>query len=1319
MPGEKVKVLGYGWAPMTWMSAHEADYPDPLSRLAAETDLLEKKGLLVQYPGFLLHTESRKSREQILGVAQTSTVPKFTFPVDDSLLEWYSVSPADSGAKIEHLDGILAGKEPLAIILSRAQPKASPPEIGLLVEVYSIDDEEIQREGDDASRKRYSCQIIRRVHVWRETAKSYLAGPGTMLPRDAHDNDEAAQAGNASDTSHWRIITGMFTDIEDNCCVGEALSSTQKWIVDSYQSPDRGKRHPLTPTPNLAPKGWASINMGAILSVVSGRKGQARQTGATASTASTAAAGNSATSQASSSATPNVPRGPINIWRKTAAAPVSFAPREGSAGPESGLNRTENPNEQRESGFHNTFVRPTERTPRLSALTSSPGARMPYPALQEDTSSTPSKPSNEVVTQVGQDNTGEEGHLRVRKEVELLKIALSSGNIDRVEFLLRFLFDDAAQGEFSWLVDLKETGFTISEMTKILFDAAKSVQCSLQPTDPQDRTEAPESLCPVQGYSNLGGDLLDVGFPLYGDDPLSNHQRACAHRIPEVGKALQFDALSHTAKRSEMQKNVAALCGLAGLIPGDGQDNGPQGLTIEGSEASVVYQGNLVGRKRNADDAVSSSQVTYLGNPNFRPCSLTGPSMYQGDLKNSIKELKGALSRLEMAVVSMQRAGFCCNEFTIPIEAHDIPGSGFPDPVVRLKTILFRDFGWLNTAIEGLSGTDENSSRPPAPNGPAPSIDDILKVASESGSSAMRHLCIQHRLQLCSLAIQVLNMGVFLYSQAYTGLIHPFFLTRPLTAVSLYGVTGPGAGTPVIVERRRLACLGDMLGDQVFVFRTGTRPGLLPCLSTTERLYLSGSCAQIADLWGPGYTLGRMKPSSGFYMANIVGFYIRGGIIRTNSPPGQVPRLFHWAPEPGGQTASPQTFSYWNEILIGTTTECQFAPSDDKQGEETSVTNADPLSPPTTTSSGSQIRQSACIPLVMANKACPLNPIESRKESEPSLCTLGTSSDWWSLTEIQGMAATNAPYFTLQGAFSMTKQSGIPLKRVLLDRWIGDENLSLFDEPWGLRVSLCTGVAQRVPLRTVIEDPLINLIDSLGIHGWEKIKSEAEIAFRAESPNGFSTWAAKLPPGEKQCMRTVCNRLLHVLKNTGFDSSGKHFSILWPYEGNATFCVRIRPEKDKDQLWCSMLQDSEWCASFAVITNQCLQIGAGTDACRKGVVAPWRGGALLSTTVCPSVAGGIPRSPKGTSTSSGPLNQINQGMQTWKLQPNKQYWVGKQGSQIWVVVRKGAGFGVVTELQVRKNRFPTATVGFLWPDRVLREKPDVSFRGEDVFVMHR
>lgn len=63
LPGEKASLehegrSGFGWAPKTWLSASEVDYPDRLSIWYAPTDLRDE-GLIVQFPGVLLHTHSR------------------------------------------------------------------------------------------------------------------------------------------------------------------------------------------------------------------------------------------------------------------------------------------------------------------------------------------------------------------------------------------------------------------------------------------------------------------------------------------------------------------------------------------------------------------------------------------------------------------------------------------------------------------------------------------------------------------------------------------------------------------------------------------------------------------------------------------------------------------------------------------------------------------------------------------------------------------------------------------------------------------------------------------------------------------------------------------------------------------------------------------------------------------------------------------------------------------------------------------------------------------------------------------------------------
>jgi hypothetical protein len=236
LPGKRVQLgdaaPGYGWAPKTWMSAHEVDFPDPLSRWTAKTDLLEGNGLLVEYPGFIFSTDSLEARKQLLAVDQTSIDgPAFAFPVDKTLLEWYSVRPADPGEVISGLEGIVNSGHPLAIILSRPQPKAAA-EIGLLVEIYRVYDEFVQ-DSDDASTRRYNCQIIRRVHVQRETGDEYLTGPGINGPQQKDKGYGAIK--------QWQIMGAAFAGIKEEICIGQALPVSQRWVVDGYIA-NRGKK---------------------------------------------------------------------------------------------------------------------------------------------------------------------------------------------------------------------------------------------------------------------------------------------------------------------------------------------------------------------------------------------------------------------------------------------------------------------------------------------------------------------------------------------------------------------------------------------------------------------------------------------------------------------------------------------------------------------------------------------------------------------------------------------------------------------------------------------------------------------------------------------------------------------------------------------------------------------------------------------------------------------------------------------------------------------------------------------------------------------
>lgn len=220
LPGKKMSTEGFRWAPKTWMSGQRVDYPDPLSTMVSAAKLDKYKGLLVQYPGFLLHAQNPIS---ILGTRQEP----IRFPVDSTLLECYEVEHADD---FEIAKGtILERATELAIILCRPKPRELP-EIALLVEIKKkIPQRGIGTHGTSGI---YQVLIIRRVKIRR------LTGPDQF--------------------SQWMGYVHQANDEDDRFICGEVLDSDQKWYVDGYPNPSSLQAAAI-PTIHEQPEEDASI----------------------------------------------------------------------------------------------------------------------------------------------------------------------------------------------------------------------------------------------------------------------------------------------------------------------------------------------------------------------------------------------------------------------------------------------------------------------------------------------------------------------------------------------------------------------------------------------------------------------------------------------------------------------------------------------------------------------------------------------------------------------------------------------------------------------------------------------------------------------------------------------------------------------------------------------------------------------------------------------------------------------------------------------------------------------------------------------------
>ncbi|OTA66069.1 hypothetical protein K449DRAFT_403533 [Hypoxylon sp. EC38] len=249
LSGEKVEGFeGFGWAPRTWLSAHEIDYPNPLSTTRFPTSLDKTAGLRVQYPGFLLHTQKRNT---ILGVAEH--FGKFTFPVGRILTEWYTVEPADQKSS-PHIEAFLGSESPLAIIISRPRPRSSKYEIGLLVEVYKTTRLKKQNGlgSPTNSHTTLYCQVIHRIRIRREMKKEYTVGHGNITQFSSFPEDR----------SFRDIVCGTSPGHDGKLCIGEVLEEYQEWYVDGYQNgrskvinrngPDHDNDKSLNTTPSVS-----------------------------------------------------------------------------------------------------------------------------------------------------------------------------------------------------------------------------------------------------------------------------------------------------------------------------------------------------------------------------------------------------------------------------------------------------------------------------------------------------------------------------------------------------------------------------------------------------------------------------------------------------------------------------------------------------------------------------------------------------------------------------------------------------------------------------------------------------------------------------------------------------------------------------------------------------------------------------------------------------------------------------------------------------------------------------------------------------------
>lgn len=507
-------------------------------------------------------------------------------------------------------------------------------------------------------------------------------------------------------------------------------------------------------------------------------------------------------------------------------------------------------------------------------------------------------------------------------------------------------------------------------------------------------------------------------------------------------------------------------------------------------------------------------------------------------------------------------------------------------------------------------------------------------------------------LHMTALATQFLCLVVQSYAQAHTGGLAFTFLDTPISFLRLSGagLMFQGRGKMITATLQRLTCLGGMTRNKVMVFAWEHQLG-----SLKDSVDLVTTPRDLVDLWGPSSFV---SPNSnlGNLGEDIHAICIGGGIVHPQVSTNEQLRQWHWSPGPV------------SKLL--------------QDGDISDAIDRGPH-----ISMDSQICIGANVPL---NESCPLTQPEVlkhvQKQFQECFHLIGTSESRWALETVQA-GAQIGQYGVPQFMFGWRKLPGVTIKQ----KYLSGNNPTLVNDlaqPWGLHVSLCTGVIARVRLQQVLAT-CINLFMSQRnpiMLEWEVLRDRHEMVEALQNKD-LGEWMGKLPGNYAKIARNIIEELLTRLLPTGVDAENK-LVVSWMHENSTLECLKI-PCKGHN-LWAQILSDSADLATIACITPSCLESPCHTNRrCqyliyKEATSFQQRKSFEFLTSVKPFV-----------------LNYDDSMGTSWTLQINKSYWIGRIDSMLLADVSKSPTGTPI--LSVRKSTMALSMYKRLRAKRMLRE----------------
>lgn len=538
--------------------------------------------------------------------------------------------------------------------------------------------------------------------------------------------------------------------------------------------------------------------------------------------------------------------------------------------------------------------------------------------------------------------------------------------------------------------------------------------------------------------------------------------------------------------------------------------------------------------------------------------------------RDTAKKIMVALLNVLKAIAFLHEQVQCCDRVTVivkPVER---------DKVLELRTISSADLNILSQKLEEFCEPSETKMI----GWTSPLADLCRKILSAvcfanladehlGGTSVPGQTLSPNRcLHLCALIVQIASLGVVTYSRGHSREFDTEALTRSIDAFILGGVEH--YWSPVCAERVELSCMGKMLGRKVWIFHEDKSS-----IGTFNDIFLLSATAEdVLDTWG-GWA-STQNNDQGLAICLHTG----GGLI-ARAEDAAVEHVI----------VDGETCCHWSSGHEFVQREQWFVPLDTR----------------------------FLIGATQQNLACPLIHSVAHEAITPMLSPLGTRSPSWRFTG-RSAGISGAHHGGASLTLTQTKDDGRNLKRLLVDGYQENQDLRKLNSPWGLELSLCTGIARRVLLRQLIYDEALECL-RLGLPGeWQTI--EAIMSTISEISNReFDDLLNKLTEKQAEVLRKAVELLIIATEFTGVESDGHTLTMWWPerYAPEPRGIKFRKKQYSGKNPWISMIKDSEHCAVFGMVTTRCLQHKNIKKCRRKGLNSIWQDvhKIMMDTTLSP------------------------------------------------------------------------------------------------------